>query len=479
MTLRPWPETREPETRGPESRRRCVGSCIRVLPPPTRVAGRSWPFAASVAGSIAVLLTVGPERRLDAQGAARTRPTSETAVQMVSVAGEGARYWPRWRGPSGQGLVAPGSYPDRWSTTDNVRWRVEVPGDGNSSPVVWADTIFLTTSYDRGARLSVLAFSRRTGAKLWESFVPQQGQDRAHPKNGYASATVATDGERVYASFGRHGLYALDMSGKIVWRHRFEALANYHGPAGSPILYKDRLFIYQDHDGRFGQPSFVAAFDAKTGTKIWETRRPETVGWGTSIVVRVGERDELVVSSQGRVAAYDPDAGRELWSARGLSYEVIPTPVVGNGLIFASSGRVGPTLAIRPGGQGDVTASHVVWNSQRGSPFVPSGLVLDGLLYLVNDMQSVLTVHEAATGALVYQGRLGIAQREGFSASPVAVNGKVFFTNDEGQTFVVQAGREFKVLHVNELGARTLASPALVDGVWYWRTDRALIAIGS
>ena len=221
----------------------------------------------------------------------------------------------------------------------------------------------------------------------------------------------------------------------------------------------------------------MAAFDARTGKTLWETPRTETVGWGTPIVLSTGVRDELVVSSQRRVAAYDPDTGRELWTVRGMTFEVIPTPVVGHGLVFASSGRAGPTLAIRPGGSGDVTSTHVAWSAARGSPFVPSGIIVDDLLYLVNDMQSILTVYEAATGTLVYQDRLGVAMREGFSASPVAVNGKVFFTNDDGQTFVVQAGREFKLLHVNELGARTLASPALVDGVWYWRTESELMAL--
>ena len=162
---------------------------------------------------------------------------------------------------------------------------------------------------------------------------------------------------------------------------------------------------------------------------------------------------------------------------RGNTFEVIPTPVVGHGFVFCSSGRAGPTFAIRPGGKGDVTTTHVAWTSPRGSPFVPSGMVHGDLLYLVNDMQSILTVFEAKTGTLVYQSRLGVAMREGFSASPVAVNDKIYFTNDDGQTFVVQAGRAFKLLRVNELNAETLASPALVEGTWYWRTSDGLFAI--
>ena len=398
-------------------------------------------------------------------------------VRMVDVSGQGARFWPRWRGPSGQGLVANGPYVDRWSATTPIKWKVKLPGQANSSPIVWDNRVFVTTAQDGGRRLSVMALDRATGATAWDTPVPTSGAEWVHAKNGYASATPATDGERVYASFGRHGLVAVDMNGKIVWHRKFGAINNYHGPAGSPILYKDRVFLYQDHDGSSDQRAFVAAFDARTGRTLWETPRTETVGWGTPIVISTGLRDELVVSSQRRVVAYDPDTGRELWTVRGMTFEVIPTPVVGHGLVFASSGRAGPTLAIRPGGNGDVTATHVAWSAARGSPFVPSGIIVGDLLYLVNDMQSILTVYEAATGALVYQDRLGVAMREGFSASPVAVNGKVFFTNDDGQTFVVQAGREFKLLHVNELGARTLASPALVDGVWYWRTESNLMAL--
>ena len=398
-------------------------------------------------------------------------------VRMIEVTGEGSKYWSRWRGPSGQGLVPPGKYANTWSPTSNIKWRVAVPGSGNSSPIVWRDRIYLTTAQQNGSRLSLLAFNRADGRQLWEMVVPQEGVEHVHQKNGYASATPVTDGRAIYASFGRHGLVAFDMNGKILWQRKFGVIDNYHGPAGSPVLYKDRLFLYQDHDGSAGQRAFVAAFDTSTGKTLWETPRTETVGWGTPIVLTTGTRDEVVINSQRRVAAYDPMTGKELWTVRGMTFEVIPTPVVGEDLVFASSGRAGPTFAIRPGGNGDVTSTHVVWSTPKGSPFVPSGLVHDGLLYLVNDMQSILTVYEAKTGTLVYQGRMGVAQRESFSASPVVVNGEVFFTNDEGETFVVKAGREFKLMHTNTLGERTLASPALVDGVWYWRTAGSLVAI--
>jgi len=351
-----------------------------------------------------------------------------------------------------------------------------VPGDGNSSPIVWGDRIFITTAYDGGRRLSVIAYRRADGVKLWETFAPAGRSGNGHHyKNGHASATPATDGKGVYVSFGARGLLALDMDGKILWHRDLGAMEAYHGTAGSPLLYKDRLILYQDQFAG----SFVAAFDTRTGRDVWRTPRKENVGWGTPIAVHVVDHDEIIISSQLKVYAYHPDTGAELWSCGGIGYEVIPTPVVGYGMVFCSSGRAGPTLAIRPGGKGDVTRSHLAWTSPRGSPFVPSPILYGEHLYMVNDMASIVTTFEATSGKVMWQGRLGVARREGFSASPVAVDGKVFFTNDEGETFVLKAGPTFQLLHMNSIGEGTLATPALVDGRWYIRTDRNLYAIGT
>ena len=399
-------------------------------------------------------------------------------VSLIPVDGEGASYWSRWRGPSGQGTVAGTNYVDTWSDTANVKWKVAVSGRGHSSPIVWKDHIFLTTAREYGSKLSMMAFRRSDGRLLWETGVPTSGIEQVYQKNSHASATPATDGQRVYASFGTHGVAAFDFDGRLVWHQKLGDVRNYHGSAGSPVLHKDRVFIYQDHDGSSSLGSFVAAFNARTGAVIWKKDRVESVGWGTAIVIDAGGREELIVSSQRKVYAYDPGTGAELWTVRGNTFEVIPTPVVGHGLVFCSSGRAGPTFAIRPGGKGDVTDTHVAWSSPRGSPFVPSAIIHGDLLYIINDMQSILTALDAKSGALVYQERLGEPAREGFSSSPVAVGDKIFFTNDLGQTFVVQAGRAFKLLGVNELHAQVLASPALVDGTWYWRTDRELLAIG-
>ena len=434
--------------------------------PSTSRASKVSSAAVRVLFAVAALIALGwPAARLTGQ---------EAGVQMIAVEGEAAKYWSRWRGPSGQGLVTGSGYPDTWSATESVLWKIPVPGRGNSSPIVWGDRILLTTAYDGGRRLSILAFRRSDGSRLWESFIPDGRSQPAHDKNGYASSTPATDGERVYGYFGSRGLTAFDLNGKLVWHQDLGRIDAYHGTAGSPLLYKNRIIFYQDH----GWGGFIAAFDTRTGRLLWRTNRHASAGWGTAIAIRVGDHDEIIVNGENTVHAYNPDDGRELWRCNGTTYEVIPTPVVGYGMVFCSSGRAGPTLAIRPGGQGDVTRSHLAWRSPRGSPFVPSPILYGQYLYMVNDMASIVTCLEATTGNVMWQGRLGVAQREGFSASPVAVDDKVFFTNDDGDTFVLRAGQKFELLHVNRIGEGTLASPALVDGRWYIRTERNLMAIG-
>lgn len=407
--------------------------------------------------------------------------TANERARMTPAAADPAETWPQWRGPSGQGEVVGSGYVDRWGPEENVRWKVPVPGSGNSSPIVWGDRIFLTTAEAAGAKRSVLAFDRATGERLWTTATPNANPERAYPKNGHASSTPTADGERVYAYFGNHGLLALDMDGEIVWHKSFGELNAFHGTASSPLLLGERLIIVQEQQR---SPSFIAAFDRTTGEELWRTERETQVGWSSPAAVSVTtddgeERDEIVVNSQHHVIAYAPEDGRELWRASGTTFEVIPSPVVGHDLLFSTSGRAGPTLAIRPGGNGDVTDSRIVWTAAKGSPFVVAPMLVGDYLYMVNDMASVITVYEAKAGEVVWQERLGERMREGFSAAPVATGGKVFFTNDNGETFVIKEGPDFELLHVNRIGERTIASPALVGGVWYIRTDGHLWALGS
>ena len=396
------------------------------------------------------------------------------SVSMIELTGESAQYWPRWRGPSGQGVVTSSNYPDRWNPTENVLWRTGLSGRGNSSPIVWGDYIILTTGRDAGRQLFVQAYRRSNGSLRWETEVAPGRPERVHSKNGPASATPTTDGKQIFASLGGRGIVSLDFDGNILWHSEVGSINNYHGPAGSPLLYEDLLIVYQDQRGG----GFVAAYDTATGNQVWRTARNASVGWGSPIAIRVGDHDELIISSQNTVNAYNPKTGDELWHCGGNLFEVIPTPVVAAGLIFCASGRAGPTLAIRPGGQGDITDTHIAWSTSRGSPFVPSPVAYDGYLYTINDMSSIITCFDAATGTVMWQQRLGRAIREGISSSPVVVDNKVFVTSDDGVTFVLKTGPEFELLHTNDIGAQTLASPALVDGIWYIRTVDELIAIG-
>ncbi len=398
-------------------------------------------------------------------------------VAMIPVEGDGAKYWPKWRGPSGQGLAAGSGYVDSWSDTENVKWKTKLDTPGNGSPIVWANRIFLTTASTDGARRGIAAFDRATGRKLWETYAPDTNAERINPKNGYASSTPTTDGRLVYAYLGPQGVMAVDVAGKLAWHAPVGTIQGNHGTAGSPLLYKDRVIIYQDQP--VGEGGFIAAFDAKTGARRWWKPREEKIGWGTPIAIRAGDRDEIIVSSMRAVYAYNPDTGDVLWKVGGNLVEVIPTPVVGHGFVYASSGRSGPTLAIRPGGAGDVTATHVAWKEVKGSPFVPSPLLYGDELYMVNDMASIVTAYDAKRGTVLWQGRVGDAAREGFSASPVGVDGKVFFTNDMGETFVLKAGKTFELLRVNRMNELMLASPAMVDGTWYFRTHGHLMAVGK
>ena len=403
---------------------------------------------------------------------------AQEKVRMIPAAGDG-KYWPRWRGPTGQGLAADGPYVDRWSDTENVLWKTAVPGRGNSSPIVWANQLFLTTAYDGGKKRSILCFDRATGKQLWETFAPDARPEKAQGKNGFASGTASTDGQRVYAYFGNAGLLCVDMDGKQVWHVAFGISDPYHGMACSPLLYKDRVIVFQEREKKEGG-GFVVALDKKTGKEIWKTPRKETVSWGSPIAISVAGKDQIVVSSSMKVYSYDADDGKLVWSCDGNNFEVIPTPAVGHDMVFCCSGRVGPTLAIKPmGAAGDVTKSHLQWKIVQGSPFVPSPLVYGDYLYTVNDIRSIISCFEAKTGKLLWKERCGKEVKEGFSASPIGVNGKVFVTNDEGETFVLAHGPEFKLLHVNELKTKTLASPALVDGRWYWRTQTHLLCIGK
>lgn len=419
------------------------------------------------------------------------RPAMEVSEQAVALplldrdpaeTSDDAGQWPGWRGPDATGIAPSGSPAIRFSDTEGVRWKTVVPGQGNSSPVVWGDRVLLTSALDDAARtqLAILCFDRGNGRLLWQSRAgPADG--RTHVKNGYASASAATDGRRIFVFFGSTGLFCYDFSGKQLWRADLGRLDHQWGTAASPVLYGNT--VIQLCDGE--QQSYLAAFDQPTGRQVWRAPRASNACWSTPVLVRLrsraGERTELIVNGTGadrsddcRVIAYDPADGRELWCVSGTTSLVTPTMLVGGGLVYSTSGRNGPIMAIRPGGSGNVTGSHVVWRASRGGPYIPTGVVYRNRLYLIGD-SGWLSCYDAGDGRQIWTARL----RGAFSSSLVAADGRIYATSEQGVVYVVAAADSFELLAENPMHARCLATPAVVQGELLIRTEGELYCIAK
>jgi outer membrane protein assembly factor BamB len=402
----------------------------------------------------------------------RATATSAAALAIVLPCPGAENHWPRFRGPSGQGETHHTKLPTEWDKDGrNLLWRVKIDGAGNSSPILWGDHLFLTSSNAQGTKRFVHCFSRLDGSVRWTREAPARPPEKGvRDKNGYASATPVTDGERVICFLGSCGLVCYDIAGKLLWHYDSLKVLTTHGTGSSPLLYKDLVILAQDQNQA---DSIFLALDKRTGKKVWEGKRSRAMTWTTPVVVRVGDHDELILAGDETVRGYDPDSGKELWSLRGPTQEVIPAIVVGKELIYSASGRNGPTLGLRPGGKGDVTTTHLVWRAVRGGPHVPTPALVNGRLYTANDT-GILSCLDAATGKLIYLERLD----DQFSASPIVAGDLLYFPAESGITYVVRAGDKLDVIARNDLGAPILASPA-VDGRLYLRTADELVCIGA
>ena len=399
-------------------------------------------------------------------------------LTLLLTSGAHAENWPRWRGPRGNAVSTDAPLPVRWSQTQNVLWKVEIPGEGSSSPIVWDDHVFVTSSLEGGFRRVVHCLAVDTGRTLWRREVEDEDPEVTSSMTGHAASTPVTDGRHVVAFFGNAGVVCYDTQGRLLWHRDFGQFESELGLATSPIIDGQRVILTCDHDGsRFTSfDSFLIALDLETGTPRWKTDRPGLFrSWSTPILVPgAAGRRELIINAQEELRAYAPETGELLWQVRGMTGWVTPSPVFAHGLIFATSGSDGPAMAVRPGGTGDVTESHVVWGHPRGAPYVCSPVAYGGHLY-VHSEQGILRCYDAKTGALEYRQRLGGR----FIASPVAGDGKLYLTNDAGTTYVVRAGADFKLLAKNPLEQYSLASPAIADGTLYLRTEKHLYAIRS
>ncbi len=409
---------------------------------------------------------------------------SLVVVAWIAPISYSADSWPTFRGPGGDGIVANGSdLPSRWSATENITWRTELPGEGWSSPVVADGRVYLTAAIPvDGANsssdydLCLLVLDEFSGTLLDTIAVMRQSADKTpkiHAKNGHASPTPIIDGDRIYVHFGYQGTACVGRNAKVLWTNRDLYFNPTHGNGGTPVLV-DGLLVFTCDGGK--DPSIVA-LDAESGELVWQTPRPvsakKTFSFCTPTVIEVGGEKQIIAPGSDCVLALDPKTGDTIWDVRYDGYSVIPKPVFHNGLVFISTSfDHSDILAIRPTGKGLVTDTHVQWQHDKIGPKTPSMIAYQGRIYSVSD-NGILYCIDAETGEIIYRERLG----GNYSASPLLVGDRLFLTNEEGVTAVVKIGDEFQQIAANDLGERTLASMAVAGEAFLIRTAKALYRI--
>lgn len=382
--------------------------------------------------------------------------------------------WPRWRGPQGDGQSAERQLPVEWTAAD-VAWKTELPGRGQSSPIVWDERIFLTAANEDGSRRSVLCLDRTDGKIVWQKTIDFHGEaEELHKMNTWATPSCATDGQVVIAFFGRAGLHAFTIEGEPLWSKDLGPFENPWGTAASPVLVGE--LAIQNGDADAG--AFIAAYDKRTGAQVWRQPRPNNRGWSTPVLIRSGDRDELVLNGDTAVTAYDPATGKQLWFCKSFNGRGEPTATPGHGLVYLVNGKAGDVYAVRPGGEGDVTGSRMAWHTpRRVGRDLPSPIVI-GKYVVVAGMQGVAVCYDAEQGTVVWQDRLG----GNYSASPIAAAGLAYFLAEDGTTLVLEPAPEMKIVARNKLETSGdeifRASPAVCEGQLLLRSDRALYCVG-
>lgn len=384
--------------------------------------------------------------------------------------------WPEFRGPTGQGHAFAKNLPTKWTQTDNVVWRAKLSGEGWSSPVLVDGKLILTAAVPQGGGLSLrtLAFSEKTGKQLWSREVFTARNDKKHKKNSHASPTPIARGGRVYVHFGPNGTACLDLDGNVQWRQDSFDYPPVHGNGGSPIIVDDKLIFSCDGS----KNPFVVALSTKTGKVIWKRARrsgaSRKFSFCTPLLIEVKGREQVITPGSGVVYALNPDNGSIIWECDyDQGYSVVPRPVYAHGLVFVGTGfNRAKLLAIDPTGRGDVTDSHVRWQSDRGISKTPSFIVVGREIYVMAD-NGIATCFDAKTGKEHWNERIG----GGYSASPTYADGKIYFHSETGKTVAIKPGAEFKVLGESELQEKTFASLAVSDNALYQRSDKHLYKI--
>jgi outer membrane protein assembly factor BamB len=424
-----------------------------------------------------------------------------------------AQNWPQFRGPNASGVAEAGKPPVSWDVekSQNVRWKTPVPGIAVSSPIVWDDKVFVTTAISSDPKAAfrhglfgdvepssdiskhawkLYCLDKKDGKVLWEK-TAHEGvpKTKRHPKSSQASCTPVTDGKVVVANFGSEGLYAFDLNGKQLWKQDLGKMnagwffdPDYEwGVASSPIIYKDLVIVQADVQ----KDSFIAAYRLKDGSIAWKTMRDEIPSWPTPTIFENKVRTDLVTHATKAIRGYDPMTGKELWKLTPNSEVTTPTPIVAHGLVYITNGYRGiqPIYAVKPGATGDISLKegqtsneHIAWSNPRGGPYTPTPVIYGDLMYVVSN-QGVLSAYNAKSGERVYQQRLG--EGGSYSASPVAADGKVYFSSEDGDVYVVKAGPAFELLGKNSVGEVVMASPALSGGMLIVRGMKHVIALGA
>ncbi|MBL6704985.1 MAG: PQQ-like beta-propeller repeat protein [Planctomycetaceae bacterium] len=421
----------------------------------------------------------------------------------LSVAGSPEENWHQWRGPEATGVSRTANPPIEWSEDKNIKWKVAIDGRGTSTPIIWNDKVFLLTAIDTGVKdtsipdpkdqpktnffdikrpntehaFVVVCLDRESGKELWRRTatkkIPHEG---AHNDNDFASASPTTDGQHLYCWFGSAGLYCYDLDGNKLWQRDLgEAkVGSSLGEGCSPVLHDGKLVIVRDHAGQ----SSIEVLDGKTGDTLWQRERDEDNAWATPRVIEHSGKTQVITAASGAVRSYDLNSGEIIWQCGGLTGNVTPCPVIDGDYVICMSGYQGyAAMAIPLTETGDITGSEkILWKRDRGTPYIPSPLLYDGLLFYNQSNQSILTCVDSKTGETVF-GPERIGQLSNIYASPVGASGRVYITGRNGTTLVLERSADFTVLASNQLDDRFDASPALADGQLFLRGAKHLYCV--
>ena len=398
-----------------------------------------------------------------------------------------AENWPQFRGPTHQGNSSELGVPLHWTSSSNVLWKTAIPGESWSSPIVWGEKVFVTTATESGQSCRVLAIDAKSGAIIWDKEALRQRPHHKQARNTYATPTPATDGERVYACFGDGSFAALNFAGDILWTNQTYRFYGEHGLGSSPILHNGLLIMARDgssdgEDKKLGwqkpwDQSYVVALDVKSGQERWKGQRGlSRISHGAPNIWEHDGKTEVITEAGDVLQGFDFKTGERLWSSEVIGEGKVPSVVLGGGFAFTSGGWGGKETikAFRLGGAGDLKETNLVWEQKKGMPKVPSMIYVAPYLFAITD-GGVASCMKADNGELIWQERVG----GNFSASPVSAEGRIYFLGDNGETTVIEAGPEFKILAKNPLGENAQASLAISHGRIFLRTASNLYCIGG